>query len=429
MRTAEQAVAAARQESRHPTRNLEGLCLGAVRSWWGFAPSGIYDANEAWRLAQSKHTGRNPPRGAPMYWAVGNHGHIAISSGDGDCYSTDIKRRGKVDWTTISEVERKWGARYRGWSSDYAGTPLPVGRAAKAQTATPVKTSKGAGMSTVLTSLGDVRAHTRKVAGEVADRFGPLYFIWGDGPSGEHAQGRALDFMTMERGGGVNSPGPYRVKLGQDIADYLWANRDRLGVWYVIYRQRIISTTRPAAGWKPMADRGGPTANHMDHVHVSFDQNPPAYRAPASGAAAAAAEEEDPMATARRVNDSTGRDTPLKARKWRQVRLRGNGGVSILGERQSPCRWSATVGLTIEGLPEGRTVQARFVEYDPDRKKIVSRGYYPLQEIVGTSGKTFATLTHTAGWVAPGRRLRVIVAAFDDGVKITRASVQALHTR
>ena len=34
------------------------------------------------------------------------------------------------------------------------------------------------------------------------------------------------------------------------------------------YQQRIL--TSPNGAWKQMEDRGSPTANHMDHVHVNY---------------------------------------------------------------------------------------------------------------------------------------------------------------
>lgn len=46
---------------------------------------------------------------------------------------------------------------------------------------------------------------------------------------------------------------------------------------YVIWRQRIISTDRKGEGWRLMPDRGSPTDNHMDHVHVSITRNPAGY--------------------------------------------------------------------------------------------------------------------------------------------------------
>lgn len=73
---------------------------------------------------------------------------------------------------------------------------------------------------------------------------------------GDHGAGLALDFMT---------PDPAR---GDAIAEFVLANRQRFGVTYVIWRQRYNDGT----GWSYMEDRGSPTANHYDHVHVSFDQ-------------------------------------------------------------------------------------------------------------------------------------------------------------
>ncbi len=39
---------------------------------------------------------------------------------------------------------------------------------------------------------------------------------------------------------------------------------------YVIWRQRY----NDGSGWDPMEDRGSITANHYDHVHVSFEVAP-----------------------------------------------------------------------------------------------------------------------------------------------------------
>ncbi|QRP43344.1 hypothetical protein [Amycolatopsis sp. FDAARGOS 1241] len=69
----------------------------------------------------------------------------------------------------------------------------------------------------------------------------------------DHPAGLALDFM-------VDTP------TGNVLADYVLAHQSQFGVTYVIWRQRI----NLGSGWKPMEDRGSPTANHFDHVHVSF---------------------------------------------------------------------------------------------------------------------------------------------------------------
>ena len=79
--------------------------------------------------------------------------------------------------------------------------------------------------------------------------------------SGYHGQGRALDCMIS------NST------VGWDAAKWLRANAKSLGVMEVIYRQQIWTVQRSSDGWRPMSDRGSPTANHMDHVHVSVYGN------------------------------------------------------------------------------------------------------------------------------------------------------------
>ncbi|MFI7535208.1 coiled-coil domain-containing protein [Streptosporangium sp. NPDC049376] len=80
---------------------------------------------------------------------------------------------------------------------------------------------------------------------------------------GEHPLGRACDFM-MSTGGSM--PTAANVKLGDELAAWALKNRDRLGVKYVIWRQRINT----GSGWRAMSNRGGVTANHYDHVHISM---------------------------------------------------------------------------------------------------------------------------------------------------------------
>jgi hypothetical protein len=56
--------------------------------------------------------------------------------------------------------------------------------------------------------------------------------------------------------------------LGNAIVQYTVDHWSELGVDYVIYQQRIL--TSPNGAWKQMENRGSPTANHMDHVHVNY---------------------------------------------------------------------------------------------------------------------------------------------------------------
>ncbi|RBP67885.1 hypothetical protein DFO66_101106 [Brevibacterium sanguinis] len=76
----------------------------------------------------------------------------------------------------------------------------------------------------------------------------------GSGTS-DHYTGEAVDIMISG-------------STGDRIADYLIKNQKALNVKYVIWEQRIW---HPGQGWKGMSDRGSATANHFDHVHVSFN--------------------------------------------------------------------------------------------------------------------------------------------------------------
>ena len=75
-------------------------------------------------------------------------------------------------------------------------------------------------------------------------------------PAG-HPSGNALDYMVLGDTG-----------LGNAIVQYHIAHWDELGVDYLIYQQRYLGS--PGGSWSAMEDRGSPTANHMDHVHVNY---------------------------------------------------------------------------------------------------------------------------------------------------------------
>jgi hypothetical protein len=72
-----------------------------------------------------------------------------------------------------------------------------------------------------------------------------------------HPAGLALDYMVLSD-----------TALGHAIVQYTVAHWNELHVSYVIYQQKIL--TSPTGAWEQMPDRGSPTANHMDHVHVSY---------------------------------------------------------------------------------------------------------------------------------------------------------------
>jgi hypothetical protein len=74
--------------------------------------------------------------------------------------------------------------------------------------------------------------------------------------AGEHSTGQAVDLMISSR------------SQGDSVAAWVQAHVGEFDVEYVIWRQRYWT---PGGGWELMEDRGSPTANHMDHVHVTVN--------------------------------------------------------------------------------------------------------------------------------------------------------------
>jgi endonuclease/exonuclease/phosphatase family metal-dependent hydrolase len=102
-----------------------GWCLREVRQLFS-VPVRDPDASTAWRNAKHKHPTEqtaNIPRGVPVFWTGGSkgHGHIAISAGDGDCYTTDYPESGRWGWTKIDTLTRRWGLDFQGWTEDLNG--------------------------------------------------------------------------------------------------------------------------------------------------------------------------------------------------------------------------------------------------------------------------------------------------------------------
>lgn len=103
-----------------------------------------------------------------------------------------------------------------------------------------------------------------RVARAVAERFPEIDTIGGWRPVDDypdHPSGRAVDVMIP------NWESDGRA-LGDEIKDYVYSNRDHFNIEYMIWRQQYI----PAEGEpNQMEDRGDPTQNHYDHVHITTD--------------------------------------------------------------------------------------------------------------------------------------------------------------
>ncbi|OZF41287.1 MULTISPECIES: M23 family metallopeptidase [Nocardiaceae] len=104
---------------------------------------------------------------------------------------------------------------------------------------------------------------TVRVARSVAQKFPEIKTIGGWRPYDtydDHPSGRAADIMIPDYDTGAGK------ELGDRVVEYLMANKTELHIEYIIWRQTYI----PADGSSnQMEDRGSPTQNHFDHVHVT----------------------------------------------------------------------------------------------------------------------------------------------------------------
>jgi hypothetical protein len=123
----------------------------------------------------------------------------------------------------------------------------------KAKADAAVATQRACGVSE--SGLGAVKPFVRTAAQLLGCKYGKptMYGVAGRGGVSDHPGGKAVDFMVNRA-------------TGDELAACALKNKAALGITYVIWRQRINF----GQGWQGMEDRGGVTANHYDHVHVSF---------------------------------------------------------------------------------------------------------------------------------------------------------------
>ena len=141
--------------------------------------------------------------------------------------------------------------------------PAQAGEAAPAAAAPRAAAAAAGTVARITNSAGPVAAVVQAAANAVVSNVpgADSITLGGTRPSaadpGGHPSGLALDYM-------VGSD----AALGDAIVEYHIAHWDELGVDYVIWQQRMLSS--PSGSWKAMADRGSATANHMDHPHVNY---------------------------------------------------------------------------------------------------------------------------------------------------------------
>lgn len=109
----------------------------------------------------------------------------------------------------------------------------------------------------------EVLPHVQELANVVCGSTGACTIGTRDGhhPTAD----RAIDILVSDAFG--EGPADSNA-LGDEVAALALDHFGHFRVMYVIWRQRY----NDGSGWDPMEDRGSITANHYDHVHVSFEE-------------------------------------------------------------------------------------------------------------------------------------------------------------
>jgi uncharacterized protein YgiM (DUF1202 family) len=104
-----------------------------------------------------------------------------------------------------------------------------------------------------------------KVHRAVRAKFPQITTYYGQHPGTlpDHPSGRALDLMIPHYKSASGKA------LGYEVAAWAKTNARSLGINYVIWNQHIWNIQRDSEGWRYMADRGGHSANHKNHVHIT----------------------------------------------------------------------------------------------------------------------------------------------------------------
>ncbi|PKW27527.1 hypothetical protein [Phycicoccus duodecadis] len=127
---------------------------------------------------------------------------------------------------------------------------------AGAQSAASAAVGSWSGTITARCSNIGLIPNAQRLCSAVDVTFGPPTIGGRRASNDEHGTGQATDIMIAN------------AAQGDAIAAWVQAHVSEFNVKYLIWQQRYWA---PGEGWRLMEDRGSPTANHMDHVHVTMN--------------------------------------------------------------------------------------------------------------------------------------------------------------
>lgn len=267
--------------------------------------------------------------------------------------------------------------------------------------------------------------HVQRAVQEFSARYPSL--SWGTYPGHDPTEDRATDGMVPLWWTSTGNA------LGWAVAKWIWANRVRLGVWYVIFDGKIISQTRPEKGWLRYyaADDPNPSKSHKNHVHASFYTTAPdpTPTPPATDPG------RDDLDMSKLAKMTTSKAQPI-GDVWRWLTLNDAGANSLASNDgktviAGPVNVSLWARVQLTGLQLGQVAQLRpcLAEY---RKGQATKHHwhpaFPVDVLGVAGGVTSAYLpifdsnigAPAAGW---SRRLRIEARTSAVGVQVKQVDL------
>ena len=127
MNTGIEAADQMRYWSRQKKTGVKGMCLKYCRLAYDIPPK-YPSAIQAWKGSKRKVLDANlAPVGAAHFWEIGKFGHISIQSRQfGKVWSTDAPHTDRIGKVSIDWFEKRWGAKYLGWTNEVNGKRIPL---------------------------------------------------------------------------------------------------------------------------------------------------------------------------------------------------------------------------------------------------------------------------------------------------------------
>ncbi|MBF6302443.1 M23 family metallopeptidase [Nocardia amamiensis] len=285
-------------------------------------------------------------------------------------------------------------------------------------------TAPGAELPPLPASMGseaNLQADAVRTARAVAATFPEITSISGwreSDPYPDHPSGRAIDVMIPNYSTGEGKA------LGDKVVDYVMAHAQNFHVEYVIWRREYRTPDGEAS---LMEDRGGDTANHFDHVHITVVgggyPDGSAITGPASPAAAGRSDCE--AAADHGDDDIAPGSVPPQFEQWYR---RAGGLCPQISSALLAAQGEAESGFRTDAVsPDGAQGPAQFMpetwpSYGADDDGNGQVSPFDIGDAVMAQGRYMCAIAaHVDGWIAEGKvhapngRTELYLAAYNAG--------------